>query len=275
MGLVSGGEFILGGLNQAEPSAVHSRVSSFYLGEFEVTVGRFQAFLRAYDSWRASGAPQAGAGRHPSIPGSGWDPAWLRHPNDPPEKYGLGLDRTEIEAEVASCLEIPFSTVMWSQPVNCVSFYEAAAFCIWDGGRLPTDLEWEYAAAGANENRTYPWGEREPIESLAMYGCNADLPTKVCMIPPVGSYPAGAGRFGQLDLAGSVEEWMFDALGTPRPIPCDDCASVAQLHPDNPRITHGGNWTSEPDSLKVARAKPMQARWHLPMFGIRCAYDVP
>jgi formylglycine-generating enzyme required for sulfatase activity len=273
VGYVSGGDFVVGGLGDSETNAVHSHVSSFYLGQFEVTVGRFQEFLLAYDSWRASGAPRAGAGAHPLIPGSGWDPAWLRQPNDPPERYGLGLDSAEIEAEVTGCLTMPFSTKMWSQPVNCVSFYEAAAFCLWDGGRLPTNLEWEYAAAGADENRTYPWGSEEPNESLAMYGCIANLPTKLCLIPPVGSYPAG--RFGQFDLAGSVSEWTFDTLANPRPIPCNDCASVEQIHPSDPRVTRGGNWNSDPDTLRVTYSYAMQAHWHLAMYGLRCAYDVP
>ena len=272
---VTGGDFVVGGLHQSGTSALQSHVSSFYLGEFEVTVGRFQAFLHAYDSWRSGGNPRAGAGRHPSIPGSGWDPAWLRHKDDPPDRYGLAENHFEIDAQVTGCLGIPFSTVMWSQPVNCVSFYEAEAFCIWDGGRLPTDLEWEYAAAGGDENRIYPWGSEEPTEGMAMFGCIGDLPKQPCLIPPVGSYPAGAGRFGQLDLAGSLQEWTFDAIGNPRPNPCNDCASVEQLYPENPRVMRGGDWNSDAEDLKVAISKIMEARVPLPMFGFRCAYDVP
>ena len=43
-----------------------------------------------------------------------------------------------------------------TRPIDCVTWYEAQAFCIWDGGRLPTEAEWNYVAAGSQQ-RVYPW----------------------------------------------------------------------------------------------------------------------
>jgi formylglycine-generating enzyme required for sulfatase activity/energy-coupling factor transporter ATP-binding protein EcfA2 len=97
------------------------------------------------------------------------------------------------------------------QPVVGVSWYAARAYCLWlsllEGNpelySLPTDIEWEYAAAG-KEGRKYPWLKEkgEPTSKLANYGENIGATT------PVGSYPEGATPEGLYDMAGNVWEWM-------------------------------------------------------------------
>ena len=84
-------------------------------------------------------------------------------------------------------------------PMNCVGFYEAFAFCLWDGGRLPTEAEWESVAAGGEENRLYPWGSTAPGADAmhAVHGCyydGVDTCDGLVDIAPVGSAPMGNGR---------------------------------------------------------------------------------
>src|SRR6185503_5212427 len=105
--------------------------------------------------------------------------------------------------------------------MNCVSWFEAFAFCAWDGGRLPTETEWNYAAAGGNEQRVYPWGANIDL-TKASYDCAGDgsgTGTPNCMFSdmlPVGSRsPQGDGKWGQADLAGNVWEWTLDWGATP------------------------------------------------------------
>jgi formylglycine-generating enzyme required for sulfatase activity len=170
------------------------------------------------------------------------------------------------------------------RPVNCVSWPDAYAFCIWDGGFLPSDAEWMYAAAGGTEQREYPWGAAPPGETYAyaIYGIGTlcTYPTGMlapCKYPdsiaPVGTATLGVGLWGQLDLVGNVAEWNLDSPGavfeTPLSdlsrLPCNDCVyQEGSFH-----VMRGGGFDDVAKELSTQAATSAQA--HMSNLGFRCA----
>ncbi|WP_437755891.1 formylglycine-generating enzyme family protein [Sorangium sp. So ce1389] len=242
-------------------------VSDFSLDRFEVTVGRFRAFVDAYPDSR----PASGAGAHPALAGSGWDPAWDGE---------LPADRAGLIASL-DCSE-EFAMETWTdsaganetRPINCLSWFMAFAFCAWDGGRLPTEAEWSYASAGGDEQRVYPWSEPPDDTTLnvqrASYACLADGVSgcRFADILPVGwTSPLGDGKWHQADMGGNVWEWVLD-WSDAYPEPCDNCA---QLTPTTKRVFRGGAWDVHTGALRTYSrgGDDPKVRWYNQ--GVRCA----
>jgi formylglycine-generating enzyme required for sulfatase activity len=141
--------------------------------------------------------------------------------------------------------------------MNCITWFEALAFCAWDGGFLPTEAEWNYAAAGGSDQRAYPWSN--PYSSLTIDCSHANYYIGMpdyCVNPPNGAVnrvgsesPTGDGKWGQADLAGNVLEWTLDWYATPYGNPCTDCADLTD---SSTRVFRGGDFSHESTTLRGA-----------------------
>jgi len=230
-------------------------VASFALDTTEVTVAEFREFVSEF-----TGAPAPGAGAHPDDVRSGWQSEY---------DDALPADTADFASSLACDTEATYTSEAGASdelPVNCVTWYEAMAFCIARGGRLPSEAEWEFAAAGGDENRLYPWGSDAVRESLA-----AVYPSELA---PVGSLPEGAGRWQHADLAGNVWEWVLDWLD---PTfyesvegECTACLSVAA---GTHRGLRGGAFSFDPSAARAAARSGELPGERKRSIGFRCAYD--
>lgn len=265
---VAGGDVALP-FDAAAEVRVSASVTSFRLDKYEVDVARFREFIADYDAWRSLGNPQPGAGAHPRASGSGWRSEF---------DASLPALGAELELRVRECDGAPLSTFAASDgagqlPLNCVSWFEAAAFCAWDEARLPSYAEWYYAAAGGAEDRLYPWGDTPaPNDTLASFGCAED-PEADCTLADlntVGSHPGGAGPYGHHDLAGSMTEWLLDGSLAALSEGCTDCIAVSDA-PE--RFWRGGSWLDTADNQTNHYFLSLPPALRTPFLGLRCARD--
>jgi formylglycine-generating enzyme required for sulfatase activity len=257
-----------GPLNLADPATV----SAFRLDKYLVTVGRFRSFRAA---WQGGWHPAAASGKHTHLRGGtglaattgGFEAGWA------------SADDANVAPTDVNLTCSPYAT--WTPaaganeqlPINRVNWYEAYAFCIWDGGFLPSDAELEFAMAGGSEQREYPWGAADPgtNNQFAIYGCNYPAAGGKCTtfasVAPVGTALLGAGRWGQLDLAGDMFQWDLDvhfALANP----CSDCANVL---PGPFRTRRGGDYSVDMSTLLVAYNPFSEPGYRSDGTGFRCA----
>jgi formylglycine-generating enzyme len=234
-------------------------LSDFRLDTYEVTVGRFRAFVAGYPGNK----PAGGTGKNPNNSSDpGWNATW---------NASLPADQAALVASI-KCNGTTWTDNAGNndnRPMNCIDWYQAFAFCIWDGGRLPTEAEWNYAAAGGSEQRVHPW-------SVPPTSTTIDISYADNVSPPqaVGSKsPKGDSGWGQADMMGNVWEWALDWYSTYAD-PCTNCADTTSA---TYRIFRGGGYVnggSEPTMLVAARSGSGPTYLYNNVGG-RCARSAP
>jgi len=147
-----------------------------------------------------------------------------------------------------------------NRPVVEVSWFEAAAYCAWAGGRLPTEAEWECAARGGREGVPYPSGDQKLYE----YGAN--FKNQPGYLTPVGLYPEGAAPGGIEDLAGNCWEWVGERWRK---------YYGKETKPEEARVARGGGWGNNVGLLRVSTRLGVLPDVRSPHLGFRVVRDIP
>ncbi len=154
-------------------------------------------------------------------------------------------------------------------PAVGVTWYDADAYCRWNGKRLPTEAEWEHSAGG-NGFGGWPWGVTF-IEGAANLRGEED---GHAYTGPVDSFDPGRSPFGLYNMAGNVEEWVSDWYG-------EHFYKEGQITlpqgPDsgNTKVVRGGSWESSSTLARTTKRHTVDPSRKEAGIGFRCAMDIP
>ncbi|MFQ5671011.1 MAG: L-histidine N(alpha)-methyltransferase [Acidobacteriota bacterium] len=256
--LIPEGEFLMG-LERGRPGRDceqprhRVRLQAFRIDATPVTNGQYLDFMRSggyqdRESWLAEG----------------W--AWKcrtdrRHPTHWRRKNGIWEICRFGRWEALDC----------DRPVAQVTWFEARAYARWAGKRLPTEEEWEKAAAWnpqRGQARPYPWGE------TGSTGNHANLDQTQWEPVAVGSYPMGRSFYGCHQMIGDVWEWTESAfLPYPGFQPLPGPWSAQRLFGTHARVLRGGAWSSLSFAIRNTTRRSAAPDAQDLFAGFRCASD--
>lgn len=231
---IPGGAFMLGAMPQDgfvfdNEKWAHAReVQAFAIARAAVSNAEYAAFV------------DAGGYRDMAY----WDEAgqtWLRESGLACPRYwrraGDGWQMRRFERWEPLPLDTAVIHVCW---------HEARAYCRWAGRRLPSELEWEVAAAAepdgwgglSQRKRRFPWGDAQPAPHLA------NLDGSALGTIAVGALPEGDSAFGCRQMIGNVWEWTEDTFGPYPGFTPDMYQDYSQPLFGHTRVLRGGAWST-------------------------------
>jgi formylglycine-generating enzyme required for sulfatase activity len=163
-----------------------------------------------------------------------------------------------------------------NKPVVQVTWDAASLYCRWQGKRLPTEAEWEFAARGVSSRR-FPWGNEPPRCDGVVFGRKDGGPQ--CKGWPLGVQDVGTSAQdrtpeGIWDLGGNANEWVQDQFASPYP-DCGACINPKEERSvpaeSDMRIQRGGVWSTLAMMTRGARRVPLERSSVTSGAGFRCA----
>lgn len=256
--LVPGGDYLIGnddrrlGYDNERPAHL-VRLERFRMDLAPVTCGAFAGFV-ADDGYR----------RRELWSDEGW--AWIRESGarHPASWVRAGDGFAERQFGRVAPLDA-------SRPVIHVCWFEADAYARWAGKRLPSEHEWEVAAAIDLERgiaRRFPWGEVAPTRE------HANLDQRTFGPLPIGAYPAGRSFFGCEQMIGDVWEWTASEFAPYPGFAAFPYRDYSEVHFGRGyKVLRGGSWATRPLAIRNSFRN-----WDLPQrrqifAGFRCAAD--
>jgi len=202
---VKGGNFTMGSKEYGY-TTIETKVGDFKLSETEITNAQYAIFLNKNN---------IGAnGQHNG-------------------KKMINADSHEIQLEYMAGQWQP-KIGFENYPMILVTWYGAEEYCKWAGGRLPSEVEWEYAARGGQNNQKNLYAGSNNPREVAWFVENSNIDTH-----KVGSKKSN--ELGLYDMSGNVQEWCSDWFGN----------SVVDKNEKKYKTLRGGDWHSNASQLKV------------------------